>query len=253
MVSQAEKAARLSKLHQKGNPLVLYNIWDAGGAKALEDAGAPAVATGSWSVAAAHGYTDGEAIPLDLVLRIVERIYASIEVPMSVDFEGAYAVDPQEAAENVRKIIRAGAAGINFEDRIVNGEGLHPIAAQAERIRAIKAVATEEGIPIVLNARTDLFLGTDPATHRDKLAEAREREVAYAQAGADCFFVPGLTEAKLIAEVVETAHLPVNVLMRGDLTTVENVAALGVSRISYGPSPYAQFVQDLHKAYADVV
>ncbi|MEM9902983.1 MAG: isocitrate lyase/phosphoenolpyruvate mutase family protein, partial [Pseudomonadota bacterium] len=141
-MSQAEKAARLSKLHQKGNPLVLYNIWDAGGAKALEDAGAPAVATGSWSVAAAHGYTDGEAIPLDLVLRIVERIYASIEVPMSVDFEGAYAVDPQEAAENVRKIIRAGAAGINFEDRIVNGEGLHPIAAQAERIRAIKAVAT---------------------------------------------------------------------------------------------------------------
>ncbi|MEO1611169.1 MAG: isocitrate lyase/phosphoenolpyruvate mutase family protein, partial [Pseudomonadota bacterium] len=118
-MSQSEKAARFAALHREGDPVVLYNIWDAGGAKALAEAGAPAVATGSWSVAAAHGYGDGEAIPLDLVLTIVGRIAATVDIPLTVDFEGAYAVDPSEAAENVRKLIRAGAVGINFEDRIV--------------------------------------------------------------------------------------------------------------------------------------
>ena len=157
-MSQVEKAERFAALHQKGDPIVLYNIWDAGGAKALADAGAPAVATGSWSVAAAHGFDDGEDIPLDLVLTIVARICASVDVPVSVDFEGGYAADPTEAAENVRKVMHAGAIGINFEDRVVKGEGLYPVSEQAARIAAIKAMAAEEGVPLFLNARTNLFL-----------------------------------------------------------------------------------------------
>ncbi len=251
-MSQAEKAIRFAELHQKGNPVVLYNIWNAAGAKVLEEAGASAVATGSLSVAAAHGYEDGEAIPLDFVVRIAGRICASVDLPVSVDFEGGYATDPGEVAENVRQIIRAGAVGINFEDRIVRGEGLHSISAQAARIRAIRSAAAEEGIPLVLNARTDLFLGSDPATHKTHLAEALEREAAYREAGADCFFVPGLTEAALISRVVETAKLPVNVLMMGELKLVQDVAALGVSRASYGPGPFRRFLADFREAYSGV-
>lgn len=251
-MSQAEKATRLASLHQKGRPLVLYNIWDAGGAKAVEEAGAMAVATGSWSMAAAHGYDDGEAIPLNFVLEIVERICASVDLPVTVDFEGGYGTDPDEVAENVRKVIRAGAAGINFEDRVVKGEGLHWVSAQTARIRVIKAVAAEEGIPLVLNARTDLFLGTDPASHEGHLAEAMEREAAYAEAGADCFFVPGLTDARLISEVTEKASLPVNVMMMGELKSIKDVASLGVSRASYGPGPFFEFLSNLKAACTSI-
>ena len=249
---QTEKAYRFADLHQNGTPLVLYNIWDSGGAKALAEVGTSAIATGSWSMAAAHGYEDGETIPLDLVLSIVERICATVDVPVTVDFEGGYGTGPAEVAENVRKVIRAGAVGINFEDRIVKGEGLHLISAQAARIRAIKTIAAEEGVSLFLNARTDLFLSANPATHKHSLTEAQEREAAYAEAGADCFFVPGLTEAELISQVVDNTRLPVNVMMMGDLARIDDVASIGVSRVSYGPGPYLKFVAALKQAHADI-
>lgn len=251
-MSQAEKATRLAGLHQKGNPLVLYNIWDAGGAKALEESGAQAVATGSWSMAAAHGYADGESLPLDFVLDIVTRICTSVEVPVTVDFEGAYATDPHDVAENVRKIMRTGAVGINFEDRIVKGKGLHPLPAQVARIQALKATASEEGIPLFLNARTDLFLGTDPSTHKAQLAEAMERAAAYAKAGADGFFVPGLVDATLLSQLIESADLPINVMMTGAFESIRQVASLGVSRASFGPAPFFRSLSDLKAAYAAV-
>ncbi|MCV3270174.1 isocitrate lyase/PEP mutase family protein [Roseobacter sinensis] len=250
-MSQAEKARHFADLHKKGDPVVLYNIWDAGGAKTLASAGAPAIATGSWSVAAAHGFDDGERMPLDFSLMIVERICATVDVPVTVDFEGGYAVDPSDVAENVRRVIRAGAIGINFEDRVVGGEGLHPIPAQVERIEAITAMAEEEGVPLVLNARTDLFLGTDPDSHKDFMGEAQEREAAYAEAGAGCFFVPGLTDAALISQVVETATLPVNVMMMGPLRSVAELSALGVSRLSYGPAPFRTALSDLKRRFEE--
>ena len=203
-------------------------------------------------MAAAHGYDDGEAILLDFVLRIVERICASVDVPVTVDFEGGYATDPHEVAENVRKVVRTGTVGINFEDRVVKGEGLHAISAQTARIRSIKAVAADEGIPLVLNARTDLFLGADPASHEGHLAEALEREAAYAEAGADCFFVPGLTDTRLISEVTEKAGLPVNIMMMGELKSIKDIASLGVSRASYGPGPFFESLADLKKAYTTI-
>ncbi|MCZ4269662.1 isocitrate lyase/phosphoenolpyruvate mutase family protein [Rhodobacteraceae bacterium G21628-S1] len=108
-----------------------------------------------------------------------------------MDFEGGYATTPAALAENTRKIIRAGAVGINFEGRVVNGVGLHAIATQAERIRTIRTVADEEGVPIFINARTDLFLGTAPATHPGKIPDALQRQAAYAEAGANCFLYRG--------------------------------------------------------------
>ncbi|WP_065329154.1 isocitrate lyase/PEP mutase family protein [Tritonibacter mobilis] len=251
-MSQVEKAIRFAELHRKGDPLVLYNIWDAAGAKALVEEGVPAIATGSWAMAAAHGYEDGESIPLDFVLRIVERICATVSVPVSVDFEGGYATTPAALAENTRKIIRAGAVGINFEDRVINGAGLHAIATQAERIRTIRAVADEEGVPLFINARTDLFLGTAPATHPGKIPDALQRQAAYAEAGANCFFVPGLTAPDLIAQIIESATDPVNLMMIGDLRTIDAATALGASRLSYGAGPFLQARADLKQAHANL-
>jgi 2-methylisocitrate lyase-like PEP mutase family enzyme len=249
MTDQATKAVQFKALHVKGDPLVLYNIWDAGGAKALAEAGAKASATGSWSMAAAHGFEDGEDIPLDLVVQIVERIASAVELPLTVDFEGGYSSAPEQVAENVRRIIQAGAIGINFEDRIVRGEGLYNVEDQVIRIKAARHAAEQEGIDVFVNARTDLFLGTDPSTHKALIDEAIEREAAYKDAGANGFFVPGLTEPSLIQKIVDAVSLPVNVMMMGDLTSISTVAGIEISRVSYGPRPYLAAMSDLKERF----
>jgi len=245
MPDQTERARRFNALHVKGDPLVLYNIWDAGGAKALQEAGAKAIATGSWSMAAAHGFEDGEAIPLDFVLRIVERIALTTDLPLTVDFEGGYAAEPSEVAANVRRVIRAGAIGINFEDRVVSGEGLYTIEDQASRIKAVRQAAEDEGVNLFINARTDLFLESDPSIHGSLVDDAITREAAYKDAGADGFFIPGLTESSLIKRTIDAVSLPVNVMMTGDLTSVASVAEMGVARASLGPGPYVTAMSDL--------
>ncbi|MBW4709389.1 isocitrate lyase/phosphoenolpyruvate mutase family protein [Roseobacter sp. YSTF-M11] len=244
-MNQVEKANLFKSLHKKGDPLVLYNIWDAGGARALADAGAKANATGSWSVAAAHGFDDGEAIPLGFALQIVERIAGTVDLPLTVDFEGGYAEQPAGITENVQKVIKAGAIGINLEDRVVRGQGLYAIPAQVDRIKAARAAADREGVPLFINARTDLFLASDSDKHGMLVADALTRAQAYADAGADGFFIPGLTQLPLIADIVESVALPVNVMMRGALETVASVAEVGVSRASFGPGPYVQSMSDL--------
>jgi len=249
MIDQINKAEQFRALHVKGDPLVLYNIWDAGGAKALAKAGAKAVATGSWSMAAAHGFEDGEDIPLDLVVQLVERIASTVELPLTVDFEGGYAAAPEQVAENVCRIIKEGAIGINFEDRIVQGEGFYTVEDQAKRIRAVRHTADQEGTDLFINARTDLFLGTDPSTHNALVGEAIEREAAYKAAGADGLFIPGLTEHSLIQRIVDTVSLPVNVMMMGELTSISTVAGIGVSRVSYGPGPYFTAISDLKERF----
>jgi len=124
-MNQADKAKAFAALHQKGKPVVLYNIWDAGTAKAVAEGGAKALATGSWSVAAAQGYADGQKLPMAVLIDTARAIAASTDLPLSVDFEGAYSEEPEGAAANVAKVMEAGAIGINFEDQIVGGNGLH--------------------------------------------------------------------------------------------------------------------------------
>ena len=245
-MSQAEKARAFADLHRPGDPLLLYNIWDAGGAKAIAEAGARAVATGSWSVAAAQGYPDGQAIPLDLVLTIVARIAATVDVPVTLDFEGGYAEAPDDLAANLARVIAAGAVGINFEDQVVGGAGLHPVAAQGERIAALRGAAETAGLPFFLNARTDLFLKEkDRGRHGDLAAGAIERAAAYAEAGASGFFVPGLVDPDLIGAICEATSLPVNVMMLDGAPSTEALASLGVARISHGPGPYFTAMKDL--------
>jgi 2-methylisocitrate lyase-like PEP mutase family enzyme len=249
MMDQIKRAQLFGSLHVKGDPVVIYNIWDAGSANALVEAGAKAIATGSWSMAAAHGYDDGEAIPLERVVWIVERIAATVDAPLSVDFEGGYAVEPEQVAANVRRIIAAGAIGINLEDQIVSGDGLYAVQAQVERIKAVRQAARQDGIDLFINARTDVFIGSDPSTHPARVGEAIERAVAYQAAGADGFFVPGLTDHALIRMIVEATSLPVNVMMMGDLTSVSRIAETGVARVSYGPGPYLTAMSDLKERF----
>ncbi len=247
-MTQADKADQLAALHVKGRPLVLYNIWDAGSARSAAKAGSQAIATGSWSMAAAHGFDDGEAMPLDLIETIIGRIASVVALPLSVDFEAGYAQDPDGVARNAGRIIAAGAVGLNFEDQIVGTGALYAIADQARRIKAIRAAADDLGIPVFINARTDLFLlEPDKQRHPALVDTAIERALAYQQAGCSGFFIPGLLDDSGIATICQALTLPVNVMMMNGAPDRETLIGLGVSRISHGPGPYlaaqARFVE----------
>lgn len=245
-MSQAVKAQQFADLHNSGDPIILYNIWDAGSAKAVAKTGAAAVATGSWSVAAAQGFADGEALPLDFLLRIVSQIVKNVDVPVTVDFEGGYATAPDDVAGNVDQLMETGVVGINFEDRIVPGNDIHSIADQSARIGAIRKAAKGREIPFFINARTDLFLREkDTSKHAGFVAEAKERAQAYADAGASGFFIPGLTDADLIEDICASSPLPVNVMKSDTCPDLSELKRLGVARVSYGPYPYFNAMADL--------
>lgn len=133
--SQKERAAAFGTLHQRGSPVIIYNIWDVGTAKAVADVGAKALGTGSWSVAAAQGYLDGENLPMEILIATANSITAAVDLPFTLDFEGGYAEDPAEVAKNVDKVIDTGAVGINFEDQIVGGTGIYP--ARNKRLASV--------------------------------------------------------------------------------------------------------------------
>lgn len=244
-MNQIDRAKLFHQLHKPGTPLVLYNVWDAGSALAVEASGAKAIATGSWSVAKAQGYQDGQHIPLDLVEQIAVGITEAVEAPVTLDFEGAYAVEPETVGRNVERLMGAGIVGINFEDQRVGEKGLHGIEAQCERIKAIRTRADSFGIPLFINARTDLFLkADDPSAHGELMEEAHERAKAYKEAGASGFFVPGLVDESFIADICK-ADLPINIMMRDNSPSIPRLAELGVARISYGPTPYVNLMKTL--------
>ena len=235
-MNQVEKAKRFAELHVAGTPLLLYNAWDAGSAKAILEAGAKAVATSSWSVAAAQGYGDGEAIPIGFAEQIVGRITATVDIPVTVDFEGGYTEDDGELAANIARLLDLGVIGINFEDRIVKGSGLYSVDRQARRIAAIRKAAERKGVDLFINARTDAFFEHGD----DAVGEALDRAKAYAAAGASGFFVPGLVNDALIGRVAEAVTLPVNVMVMDGVPSNGRLSELGVARISYGPIPYVR-------------
>ena len=241
---QSAKAARFAALHVKGAPLLLYNAWDAGSAQAILEAGAQAIATSSWAVAEAQGYRDGFAVPVGLVEQIVARIAGTIEVPVTVDFEGGYSDDDQVLAANVFRLLALGVVGMNFEDRVVKGVGLYAVDRQAHRIAAIRDAADKQGVNLFINARTDVFLGQqgNPA---QSVGEALERAKAYASAGASGFFIPGVQDAALIGRICDGTALPVNVMVMDGVPSNERLSTLGVARISYGPIPYIRAMKAL--------
>jgi 2-methylisocitrate lyase-like PEP mutase family enzyme len=239
MPTQTDKARLFAELHAKGDPLVIFNVWDAGTAKAAAEIGAKAIATGSYAVALANGFADGENIPLQLVLENLERIVASVDLPVSLDFEGGYASEPYELGRNIEQVIKAGAVGINFEDRVVRGEGLYPIEQQWARIRAIRKAADGQAVPFFINARSDVVLRLkmqeNTFAHLEQLIE---RAHAYAEAGASGFFAPALVNPDLIGKLCEASPLPVNILIVPNVPSSAELARLGVARISYGGGTY---------------
>lgn len=232
------KTSDFAALHVKGQPLVLYNVWDAGSAAAVAEAGAKAIATGSWSVAAAQGYPDGEGLPMADALRTAASIVEAVEQPVTVDFEGGYSDTPHGVAANVARLLDTGTVGLNLEDRIVKGTGLHSAAEQVAKIRAIRQMAEARGAELFINARTDVFFQGATSDKSVLLNRVVERAKAYADAGADGLFVPGLLDLDLIAALCRAQDLPVNIMRMGAAPAIEDLATAGVARISHGPAPY---------------
>jgi len=247
MTDQVAKATTFKALHVPGNPIILFNVWDAGSAKAVAAGGAKALATGSWSVAAAHGYDDGEFMPFDLAIANLERIVAATDLPVTIDLESGYGATPEEVGATIARAVRAGAIGCNLEDGFREST-LRDAADQAARLRAARDGADRLGVPTFLNARTDVFLIAPADQHEGLVATALERGRAYADAGADGFFVPGLADETLIARVVEGSRLPVNIMASAKTPPAARLAELGVARISHGPGPYRMAMKALEDA-----
>jgi len=245
------KFQRFAALHVSGDPLVLYNAWDAGSALAIAKSGAKAIATGSASVAMAHGFSDGEKVPMDFALGNAGRIVDAVELPVTVDFEGGYSADPAEAGGNIARLVELGAVGCNFEDQVVGGEGLYPIAVQAERIAAARKAV---GPDFFINCRTDLFLKAPQETHDSAmLDEAIARVGAYAEAGASGFFVPMLGDLKLLTRLCGESAIPVNFMTYPGCPSNAEVAATGVARVSHGPFPHMALMAQLEEAAREAI
>jgi 2-methylisocitrate lyase-like PEP mutase family enzyme len=228
MAAPAERAQRLRELHVPGEPLVLVNVWDVASARTVAELpGCRAVASASWSIAAAHGFADGEQIPLELMLGAVERIAAAIgELPLTADLESGFGSSPAEVAETVARAIDAGAVGANLED------GPRSPEEHAAVVAAVRERAEREAVPFVINARSDEYL-----LGGRRLERAIESGRLYADAGADCIFVPGIAELGEIERLVAALELPVNVLAFPAAPSLAELAQAGVGRVSFGPGP----------------
>lgn len=247
--SQLKQAEEFRRLHVPGNPIVLYNVWDAGSAQAVAKSGAKAIATSSWAVAKSHGFADGEKLPLELALQNLSRIVNAVDLPVSLDLESGYGEEPEKVAKTFWLAIEAGAIGCNFEDNVPRTQEIRKTETQVARIRAARKAADASGIPFFLNARCDLFFGTgDSVPHdEDLLSKVIDRANAYAEAGANGLFVPGLTTISLISRLTKKAPVPVNILI-DSTATIQILADNGVSRLSYGATPYVQMFGALEHA-----
>jgi methylisocitrate lyase len=246
---QARKAKEFRALHVPGRPFVLFNIWDAGSAKAVAATGAKALATGSWSVANANGFADGERIPLALAIDNLRRIVGVTELPVTVDLEAGYGDAPEVVGETIALAVEAGAVGCNLEDSFPSNGSLRKIEDQFQRIRRARETADEAGVRFFINARSDVFFQKPPEQHDEAmLVEASERARAYAEAGADGIFAPGLVDIKLIARLAKGSPLPLNIMVSEGTPALRVLAEHGVARVSHGPRPYLLAMKALEEA-----
>jgi 2-methylisocitrate lyase-like PEP mutase family enzyme len=226
MSAQTQRAHAFHRLHAEGI-LLLANAWDAGTARLVERAGGRALATTSAGVAWAHGYPDGDRLPVSLLAATVAEIARGAAVPLSVDAEGGYSDDPAVVGENIGALIEAGAVGINIED------GTSPPDLLCAKIEQAKRAGERRGVDLFVNARTDVYLrGLVDGDRR--IPETLARAARYAAAGADGIFVPGVTAAAEIRTIAAGVTLPLNVLARPDLPPAAELATLGVRRLSAG-------------------
>jgi len=234
MESLKAKAERLLALHSGPELLVLANAWDVASAVIVATAGFPAIATTSAGVAFSLGYPDGERIGRDEMLAVVRRIAAAVELPVTADMEAGYGREPARVAETVRLTIEAGAVGANIEDSTDGpSHSLLDLTLATERIRAAREAADRAGVAFVINARTDPYMSPG-GKGSAAFDEAVKRANAYRAAGARCLFVPGVSDAELIARLVKAIDGPLNVLAGPKAPPVPALKALGVRRVSVG-------------------
>jgi 2-methylisocitrate lyase-like PEP mutase family enzyme len=236
-MTQKEKAERFGELHHSGKMLVLPNIWDPLGALLIENLGYPAIATASAAVAYANGYTDREQIPFNDLLTLLKKITHRVNLPVTADIESGYAKTDSQLQENIKRLIDSGIVGINIEDTDHNMKTFQSTEAQCDKIRLIRKAAREMGIPIFINARTDVYLHeTNFRSEEIKLNETIKRGLAYKDAGADGFFPITLKYEKDIKEIIAQVKLPLNIITMPGIPDLKTLSSLGVARVSLGPS-----------------
>lgn len=227
------KAEIFRSLHGGGRILVLPNAWDVASARIVEAAGAQAIATTSAGIANAAGYADGQRIPRNQMIAAATRIVRAIDLPVTIDAEAGYGRTPEDVAETARQVIATGAVGMNLEDSTGDpSDPLFEVEQQVARVRAVRDVAGN-GVPFVLNARIDVFLAA-VGESGSRFQEAVRRANAYRDAGADCLFVPGVTDAKVIEGLVRAIHGPLNVLAGPGTPSVDELERIGVARVTTG-------------------
>jgi 2-methylisocitrate lyase-like PEP mutase family enzyme len=252
MSEPIQKAERLRALHHTDHVLVLPNVWDPGGARMMEWLGYPAVATASASIAYSLGYDDCQRITLDAMVDVVGRVASAVNVPVTADMEWGYAEQPKDVAENMRRVLRAGAVGINLEDSVREGERMFDLELQCARIRAVRAMARDEGVPLVINARTDVFWPRVPGTDAEKFDEAVSRAKAYFAAGADCFYPIVLGDLPTLTRLYEAIRAPINVLAPTARATLRELEAAGIARVSLGPALMWASLSTMRKIAVDL-
>ncbi|WP_261129718.1 isocitrate lyase/phosphoenolpyruvate mutase family protein [Bacillus sp. Marseille-Q3570] len=246
------KEKRFRHLHEDSSTFVLPNAWDVISAKMFEEGGFKAIGTTSAGIAASLGYPDGQQLPIDKMIEVVERIVDAVDVPVSADIEAGYGETAEEVVRTVQKILEAGAVGINIEDG--TGDLQHPIndlSSQTEMISAIKEYCRENDEELFINARTDLYwlkIG-DPST---RLQRAMERVKAYEVAGADCIFVPGLYDKETIQKLRAEVSCPINLLIHPCLPSLKELSEIGIERVSTGSSPFRATVTLLKKMSEEI-
>jgi 2-methylisocitrate lyase-like PEP mutase family enzyme len=234
---QRKKAERLLELHQGPQVFVVGSVWDVPSARIFEQAGFAALATSSAGVAYTVGYPDGEKLPAVQMIAAVGRIAAAVDIPVSADMEAGYGRAPEAAVASCRAVLDAGAVGVNLEDAADDVPGtLVPAEAHADKIAAVRKMANAYGVPLVINARTDVFLHK-VGEESGRLGETVARLQRYRDAGADCLFAPGVVDAETIRALVKDVGAPLNILATPGCPSVAELAALGVRRMSQGSGP----------------
>lgn len=244
-MDQATHIARCEafrRMHRERRLLVLPNAWDAVTARLYETEGFRAIGTTSAGIASALGFPDGEVMSLEDNLAVCRRIVENVSVPVSIDIEAGYAGCVKGLVDTIERVLDTGAAGVNLEDRLKAGcdhreaTGLADVTVQAERIATVRETAERRGIPLVINARTDVIL-MHGETSENRLAEVIARGDAYRGAGADCVFVPDMDvlEEAHIRTLVRELDVPLNLIAGSKTPSVQRLEELGVARLSFGP------------------
>lgn len=244
MLTQQEKVNTFYELHHSGKLLILPNIWDSLGAMLLQDLGYPAVATASASVAFTNGYDDGEHIPFTELSGILRKITSGVNVPVTADIESGYADNDLQLKNNILQLLDIGIAGINIEDTDKQTGALKPAEEQCNRIKLIKDTCAEAGRQLFINARTDVYLRSYT---ENKLEETIKRGLAYKEAGADCFYPIIMNKIDEIKQVVNAVQMPVNIIPVPGIPALSELQAIGVARVSLGPSFLKTAIQAMKK------